>query len=491
MKLSMSMIYTRLSGYEREAMLQHDGMTIQGVRFLAGSRTSYSPDYVYVGAASGYFQDPGFSDAMILTSGQNSIICRGADNEDLLNDTLAAFEHYNRAEQQLFECAAKHYPVKDMIQPIEKLLPFPMYIFAIDGRLLGAAHQDLTRVDEFTDDVLKTGTLGAATLGNVFLDDRGMQSHDLSDKPQIMRIQGRKTSCIGMYIMQDTERVGFVLYFPPEDKAELSTGVCLEPLICSYLADADEFTQSGSEHLSKRMALSQMLAGERLSGAALSRFLCQSGFAEDTPGAGSAASRRFVLLLLETLTIQNHTFRTMIMSELEGCGAPAVCCELENRIAVLLEKDMEEQVQRALSRRIPQENLKTGVSLPSSDIYALPHMLAQADFALGASDSPGIRRAEDLALPYLITALRSNPICMELLHPALSELEAYDAANDSEMKKTLAAYLDAGCSQNAAAQALNVHLNTLKYRLKRIHEICGTDLSDPQELFYLQLSFKI
>ena len=136
MKLSMSMIYTRLSGYEREAMLQHDGMTIQGVRFLAGSRTSYSPDYVYVGAASGYFQDPGFSDAMILTSGQNSIICRGADNEDLLNDTLAAFEHYNRAEQQLFECAAKHYPVKDMIQPIEKLLPFPMYIFAIDGRLL-------------------------------------------------------------------------------------------------------------------------------------------------------------------------------------------------------------------------------------------------------------------------------------------------------------------------------------------------------------------
>ena len=68
-----------------------------------------------------------------------------------------------------------------------------------------------TVVDEFTDDVLKTGTLGAATLGNVFLDDRGMQSHDLSDKPQIMRIQGRKTSCIGMYIMQDTERVGFVL----------------------------------------------------------------------------------------------------------------------------------------------------------------------------------------------------------------------------------------------------------------------------------------
>lgn len=39
-----------------------------------------------------------------------------------------------------------------------------------------------------------------------------------------------------------------------------------------------------------------------------------------------------------------------------------------------------------------------------------------------------------------------------------------------------------------AARALNVHRSTLKYRIQRIKEISGCDLTDPDTVFNLQLS---
>ena len=57
--------------------------------------------------------------------------------------------------------------------------------------------------------------------------------------------------------------------------------------------------------------------------------------------------------------------------------------------------------------------------------------------------------------------------------------------------ETLKAYLDARYNQVEAAKRLHVHLNTFKYRLKRIEEISNLDFTSQHDMLYLQLSFEL
>jgi sugar diacid utilization regulator len=70
----------------------------------------------------------------------------------------------------------------------------------------------------------------------------------------------------------------------------------------------------------------------------------------------------------------------------------------------------------------------------------------------------------------------------------LGSLLDYDKRTRSELVMTLSRYFERGKNYDATAKALAVHRSTLKYRLGRIKEISGHDLSDPDTNFNLQLA---
>ncbi|BBY15785.1 PucR family transcriptional regulator [Mycolicibacterium litorale] len=72
-------------------------------------------------------------------------------------------------------------------------------------------------------------------------------------------------------------------------------------------------------------------------------------------------------------------------------------------------------------------------------------------------------------------------------HPKLERLRAEDQATGSEYTATLTAYLSAFGNVVAAARQLNVHVTTLRYRLKRIQAISGLDFDDPAERLLCEL----
>lgn len=76
-----------------------------------------------------------------------------------------------------------------------------------------------------------------------------------------------------------------------------------------------------------------------------------------------------------------------------------------------------------------------------------------------------------------------------LLHPALNALMTYDANNKSNLFDTLDVYLLNDCNAQLCGRLLFLHRNSLVYRIHRIQEITGVDLSDPEERSYLRLSF--
>jgi hypothetical protein len=70
-------------------------------------------------------------------------------------------------------------------------------------------------------------------------------------------------------------------------------------------------------------------------------------------------------------------------------------------------------------------------------------------------------------------------------------LLALDERGAGGLIETLEAWLDAFGDVTAAAAALFIHPNTLRYRLRRITELSGLDLTDPEQRFAAMLQLRI
>jgi purine catabolism regulator len=73
----------------------------------------------------------------------------------------------------------------------------------------------------------------------------------------------------------------------------------------------------------------------------------------------------------------------------------------------------------------------------------------------------------------------------------LGPLEQHDQRRGSELIATLDAYLQLGGALAQAAERLNIHRNTLSYRLGRIGDLTGRDLNDPATRFLMQAALVI
>lgn len=83
-----------------------------------------------------------------------------------------------------------------------------------------------------------------------------------------------------------------------------------------------------------------------------------------------------------------------------------------------------------------------------------------------------------------LARLREDP---RLRDPRVTRLVEYDRAHGSELAPSLTAYLEAFGHVRAAAAALHVHPNTLRYRVRRARAVSGLDLADPNERLFAHL----
>jgi DNA-binding PucR family transcriptional regulator len=66
-----------------------------------------------------------------------------------------------------------------------------------------------------------------------------------------------------------------------------------------------------------------------------------------------------------------------------------------------------------------------------------------------------------------------------------------DGERHRELLSTLEAYVEAGFNQREAARRSFVHFNTVAYRLRRVEQLLGVDLDDPQARLDLTLALRI
>jgi DNA-binding PucR family transcriptional regulator len=79
----------------------------------------------------------------------------------------------------------------------------------------------------------------------------------------------------------------------------------------------------------------------------------------------------------------------------------------------------------------------------------------------------------------------------EFENSALSKLQAYDEKHHTNLVETLEVFLDKNNNVGETAKALNIHTNTLAYRLKRIAEIGEIDLENMNQKLKLYIDIKL
>ncbi|HET9125991.1 MAG TPA: helix-turn-helix domain-containing protein [Solirubrobacteraceae bacterium] len=146
------------------------------------------------------------------------------------------------------------------------------------------------------------------------------------------------------------------------------------------------------------------------------------------------------------------------------------------------------------------DGLSVGIGNAVSDPADLGRSREDAELVLRVLDmprnsrEPGAQVATREGVHGLSLVLRlsdiaaGDPVCAG---GPLARLEAYDLEHQSNLVETLDCWLAQFGDVTSAAERLHVHKNTLRYRLRRIEEVGGVTLEDPEQRFELMLEFRV
>ena len=143
-----------------------------------------------------------------------------------------------------------------------------------------------------------------------------------------------------------------------------------------------------------------------------------------------------------------------------------------------------------------------GISAPVKGVTALAGALHEAGSArrlaaLRSDGEPGaaavsVVTSDEAASHELLLATVPSSVLRSFRARLLGPLLAYDDRHRAELLPTLREFLACSGSWNVCAAKMYVHVNTVRYRIRRIEELTGRDLSslNDQVDFYLALQIR-
>lgn len=123
-----------------------------------------------------------------------------------------------------------------------------------------------------------------------------------------------------------------------------------------------------------------------------------------------------------------------------------------------------------------------GVSNLFTDLLDLPTYKYQASRSIDLNPREEVNQYfyDDYIISDIFTYAKEGMSLHNYSNPALSYLKEYDKQNNAVYFSTLKTYLLCFCDSSETIHQLNIHRNTLLYRLQKIEELTGYQLKDKQ-----------
>jgi sugar diacid utilization regulator len=197
------------------------------------------------------------------------------------------------------------------------------------------------------------------------------------------------------------------------------------------------------------------------------------------------------------LTLAMRTLRALA----PGALATAEEGEVATEIAALVPARDEERLQRAaaaLARELEDAlggfHLTIGASRRVADPVDLYRAGNEARLAVNVGEAEGrpLLAFEDTgAYRLLLPAMSEDPGELKrFFAETIEPLAAYDDQYETDLVATVEAYLDNDGNVAATAKQLFTHRHTVRYRLERVRELCGHDVSATEGREKLGLGLK-
>lgn len=158
---------------------------------------------------------------------------------------------------------------------------------------------------------------------------------------------------------------------------------------------------------------------------------------------------------------------------------------------------MIDEVREQLAARTPSGLVSVGISRPAMRLAGLRDAYREAKDALSIANELGETEQAtfygDLKLYQLLLALKESGLdeMRTFYDDTLGALVEHDERKQADLIRTLEGFFAANGNLAKAANDLDVHRNTLVYRLERISELTGLDIDDPDNRLILHLSLKL
>jgi Purine catabolism regulatory protein-like family/PucR C-terminal helix-turn-helix domain/GGDEF-like domain len=138
--------------------------------------------------------------------------------------------------------------------------------------------------------------------------------------------------------------------------------------------------------------------------------------------------------------------------------------------------------------------LSVGISAPAVGVAALSGALHEAGSvrrlaAVRGTTAVSVVTSDEVASHELLLAAVPGSVLRAFRDRLIGPLVSYDERHRAELLPTLREFLGCSGSWNSCATRMRVHVNTVRYRIRRIEELTGRNLSrlDDQVDFFLAL----
>jgi len=197
------------------------------------------------------------------------------------------------------------------------------------------------------------------------------------------------------------------------------------------------------------------------------------------------------------LTLVLRALRALAPGSLATTSGGEVAAE----VSVIVPAEDDERLARAaaglareLDDSLPGFHLTTGRSRRCADPVDLYRAGSEARLAVNVGEAEGhpVLAFEDTgAYRLLLPAMSEDPGELERFYSeTIQPLSEYDDQYETELVATVEAYLDNDGNVAATAKQLFTHRHTIRYRLERVKELCGHDVSATEGREKLGLGLK-
>ena len=215
---------------------------------------------------------------------------------------------------------------------------------------------------------------------------------------------------------------------------------------------------------------------------------------------GFALREKLYIMVVDSIgsKLKNEARFEVVANQLHWNLVGSMYVNYQNRLVMLVSRTGEGITEAEYTRveeYLAENSLVVGISSHFGDINDINIYYRQALNAAMLGErvfhEPKVYHYKDINLFHMLSICEKETDIINFCSPELLALQRYDRENNSDLTNTLYRFLMRVQSSRAAAQDLNVHKNTLLYRIEKIKEITGCLLEDGNEVARLQMSFLI